>query len=456
MKRLAALACAAVGVGVAFAAQSCSGGGDTSSSDDASDDRRYGDANTDAQATDGGNAEGAAPFSVVGWNALEGFDPGCPMYVAPSPDKFPPPNAWEPCDARTHVLDGGSLSCRQIADNWGAGGDPSLMPIGPVNSAYWDPVAQTVTIPILRFTPNALVYVVADADGPVRGAVASLAAQCSLDYFTSISKKNVIYNINLMTPDQQTLVRSGALGGAFASPQVLRNYSGSSISLGYVAGANEFVEFGSQGFDTGSWGDGGRLDTLSTSAPGQVDQLQFQGDDLFIGVNDLTYGRVQHYVPDAGVTDFVSFGTDTQSFAADFGTDGVDMVWSEAFGHPSDSSPWTTINIVTAPYTTNAGAITKRRLRSETITPGTERFVVGCGYAAHGFVNGDTERGVRVVRISDGQSWRISVPAGDALAWNHPIAVTCQEVFLNFNFGSGKTNIARIRLDSLGTGDPHD
>lgn len=42
------------------------------------------------------------------------------------------------------------------------------------------------------------------------------------------------------------------------------------------------------------------------------------------------------------------------------------------------------------------------------------------------------------------------------VTWASPIAITCSEIFVNFNFGSSEENLARIRLDSLGPGTPAD
>jgi hypothetical protein len=463
MRRASAVAC--IMWAIAVASGSCTGD-DGSTAHDAGLDINY--VPYDAGITDPLDANNDTPYyNPDGWVGLQGFDRACDIYVAPSPSakNFPPPIAWGPCDGRLQS-DGGTLSCQQMADNWGSGVAPGHSPVGYVGSAFVDRSTQAVTLPILRGWGTRSLNIVADADGPVRQAIVSLPPNCDLGTFPSLSSTSAIYNIEEVSSDGQlNLVLAGAFGGPIGSPRMLRVYSGSS-SLGYVAGANEFAEFGSKGFDTGSWIDGHRIDTLSTTAPGQIEELQFQNDNLFFAVADLTFGRVQMNAPGSGVVDFISFGNDSQSYAADFGTDGNDMVWSEAFGHASDEAPWTTINIVTAPFTTTPSAIVKRRLRSETLAPGDHKFTVGCGYAAHEFTD-SVSSGERIVRISDGQSWTLrnaivptTRPDGGAamalLSWNDAVAITCSEIFINFNFGTGFANLARIRLDSLGAGTPPD
>jgi hypothetical protein len=438
---------AVLGGAMAIAAASCTGEDQSAAAQDAGADAKKITAPSDAGTTNPLDATDTTPYyNSDGWVGLQGFDRACGIYVAPSPSakNFPPPIAWGPCDARVHGVDGGALVCRQISGGTGF-----------VGSAYVNRATQAVTLPILQARDKESLNMVVEADGPVHQAFVTLPPRCGTDTFSSVSASSVVYTLDELSSDLSQVILDGALGGGIdQTPHMLRVYS-TVDSVGYVAGTNEFAEYGAAGFDTGSWVDGHRIDSITASGSGQNGELQFQADNLFFGVNDLTYGRVELFHTGAPTLDFISFGNDTQSYAADFGTDGTDMVWSEAFGHPSDAAPWTTINIVTAPYTTNPVSITKRRLRSETITPGAQKFVVGCGYAAHETATAQAE-GVRIVRLSDGQSWLFLNSASPLLTWNAPIAITCTEIFINFNFGAAAQNLARIRLDSLGPGDAAD
>jgi hypothetical protein len=161
------------------------------------------------------------------------------------------------------------------------------------------------------------------------------------------------------------------------------------------------------------------------------------------------------YSPSDGARDLISFGNDVSANATAFGTDGIDMVWIEATGRATTSAAWTTIDIMTSPFTSDASKVQKRRLRSE---KGSiyEAFAVGCGYAAHNYSSVELGNGVRVVRLSDGHSWRLSNVGGDGsgLLFNTPRAITCDDVFVNID--DGHVNTLRIRLDSLGSGEAAD
>jgi hypothetical protein len=60
--------------------------------------------------------------------------------------------------------------------------------------------------------------------------------------------------------------------------------------------------------------------------------------------------------------------------------------------------------------------------------------------------------GVRIVRLSDGVSWKLVGPNNtQELRWSTPVAVTCDEAFVRIDVGS-EWNVGRIRIDSLGAG----
>jgi hypothetical protein len=107
-------------------------------------------------------------YNSDGWIGLQGFDRACGIYIAPSPSakNFPPPIAWEPCDSRIQGLDGGSLVCEQMADNWGSGiaPDSGKMPFSYVASAYVDRTTQAVFLPVNRGSTEGGLSIVAEAD----------------------------------------------------------------------------------------------------------------------------------------------------------------------------------------------------------------------------------------------------------------------------------------------------
>ena len=118
------------------------------------------------------------------------------------------------------------------------------------------------------------------------------------------------------------------------------------------------------------------------------------------------------------------------------------------------------MSVMTAPYTTDAAQAqaTSRRLRSD--LKGFDPYVwaVGCGYAARNVnLKSPVNSALFIVRLSDGVSWLFpgSLDA-PRIAWGPPIGATCDELFTSVEAADGVTEIARIRLDSLGPGTPPD
>jgi hypothetical protein len=175
------------------------------------------------------------------------------------------------------------------------------------------------------------------------------------------------------------------------------------------------------------------------------------GSSLFWASDGNNYDVQKVYVPDGGPRDFI-LGGNVPPAAADLGTDGTDLVWTEGAGGWSSGLP-TVVNIMTAPFTTDPAKLKPRRLRSEqTYGFGTTPFVVGCGYAMRGITVA-----MRIVRLSDGVSWRLDKTAN--WTWETAVAINCTEAFIDVielpAGRRGKTDgggLVRIRLDSLGPG----
>lgn len=203
-------------------------------------------------------------------------------------------------------------------------------------------------------------------------------------------------------------------------------------------------------FDQYSWADGARLPSLWSAA--QDNGLQqgipvFANGAAFWPSSNLRYHEVKVYTPTQGVRDLLSAGMVTTRGFGDLGTDGKDMVWIDAQGRTTDTGPFDTYTITTAPFTTNPAQLVPRRLRTEggpsfDVT----HFYVGGGYAARS--NG---LHIRVVRLVDGQSWTLDNDIAAPWGWNYPIAITSTELFAMVNV-AGVARLARVRLDSLGPG----
>lgn len=133
--------------------------------------------------------------------------------------------------------------------------------------------------------------------------------------------------------------------------------------------------------------------------------------------------------------------------AANLGTDGIDMVWSEGEGkEPGQTAAEFPIRrIMTAPFTADPDQLEPRRLREQPGQIGEIwSWVVGCGYGAF-----DNQGQKLVVRLRDGWMWIVPTYPG----FSRPVGITCEHVILRDNkLGT----LIRLRLDSLGAGLPPD
>jgi hypothetical protein len=249
------------------------------------------------------------------------------------------------------------------------------------------------------------------------------------------------------------------IGGAdnALSPRVYTRYT-DGFSRHYYVGASHFLELG--GFQLRRWSDGAVFDQI----PPDLQQGDFvaAGDAFVWKANTLAYNKIKARDPGGTITDLVSFGLVVGKGATSVGTDGTDLVWLQGDGRATQNDPFQTVDIMTAPFTTDPKALVPRRLRSEYpesfFVAGT---IVGCGYEAHSLVDNKLGRnGVRITRLSDGQSWPLWYTGLSVWQINEPRAITCAEIFLHAYRRDGGTypenTMVRIALASLGPGVPAD
>lgn len=398
---------------------------------------------------------GPAPPDFDGWVPIAGFDPTCGMYAAPSPSiaSFPPPIAWGPCEARffggAAAGDGGPVSCKEMIDDWGSGVDvdSGLTPFGITTSAFADPTTHAVTLLVERFVGSVQLILIAEADGPVRQAsvIAPTGGYiCVPGLDSALTAHHAILHVEKYAPNGFDFLGAAAIGGDIdAVPTTLRIEKGDPELEPVAAATSVYLDRDTDGTHVGSWADAGDVVPPLLAS---LSNFASSGDDIFASLVDPQAGAgIEHTHAGGTLTTFIA--ADSTSTADDFGTDGTDMVWLQAHG-PHDANQWDTIDIMTAPYP--AGVDSPRRLRSEQTPPGDRPFVVGCGYAARQESDslGD---GIRIVRIADGRSWRLGTQPESLDA---PLAIDCNEVFVNV--GDLDSNLVRIRLDSLGPGEPAD
>jgi hypothetical protein len=440
MRRLLPLGVAAIVAYAPFSA--CSDAPNPATTDGGSTD----DADVRSDSPPPSDAADPGPsFNADGWLRID--YPNCNFYAAPSAEKMPAPLVWEPCSSILAPL---NLACQQIKFNWVP---PSSGNVGVGVRGAWVGSDGKARLSVGFGSGPRVVRMIADADGPVHQAISYEPGACAITNWR-VAGANALYTAvrsgGTSDPEER-----GAIGGDIDRVPLPLEHWADGAARGYTAGPSSYFASGSgnaiRPYDRTS----PPLGVVAITDPGQISPRTFVGSSLFYEVASLSYSRIKVYSPSDGARDLISFGNDVSANATAFGTDGIDMVWIEATGRATTSAAWTTIDIMTSPFTSDASKVQKRRLRSE---KGSiyEAFAVGCGYAAHNYSSVELGNGVRVVRLSDGHSWRLSNVGGDGsgLLFNTPRAITCDDVFVNID--DGHVNTLRIRLDSLGSGEAAD
>jgi hypothetical protein len=416
-----------------------------------------GDAGADAAIEDGAKkdwnvepADTGPEFNTDGWLRLD--YPGCNLYAAPSPDKMPAPFVWEPCSSIVAPL---GISCMQIKETWppmssgGSGGGIGIHR-GRVDAS------GKAWLALGYGTGGLSVRAIAEVDGRVHQALSYTRGTCSVAADGVAGSKSIWM---VVQPKSSTRPEErGAIGGEVDSVPLVLEHWDDGAARSYYAGPSSYFALGPENALRLWTPDAPPLGNVVLTDPGQMLPRTFIGEELFYEVSNLSYARIKVYSPANGARDLVSFGNDVSKRAVDFGTDGVDMVWVEASGRAAVGDAWSTIDIMTAKHTTDALAIQKRRLRSEGTAAGGEPFTVGCGYASHYASTSTDGNIVRIVRLSDGRSWKLPEIFVDGGVWlfQQTHAITCDEIFMNVLSTNGVVRAVRIRLDSLGPGDPAD
>jgi len=375
-----------------------------------------------------------------GWTIERSYSKHCGIYVPQTKDKLPPPIRWEVCPASATPS---GADCRMMAIE----GEPADKGFPAGAEAAWVRADGSVVLGAYRSVKPSWAYsLFAEADGPVHTAL--LQTDLGLCSVGSASGYQDHYGLDVYEHGSGT--GGGLLAGELGDlgPRIAIHLSPTSAHT-VRAGSFAILDL-TAGFtlDQYSWADGGRLPSLWSAA--QDNGLQqgvpvFAGGAAFWPSDNLRYQKVKVYTPAAGVRDFLNAGMVTTHGYDDLGTDGTDLVWLDLQGRSTETGPYDTLTITTAPFTTEPSLVVPRRLRTEQGPGfGVSHFIVGCGYAARS--NGAH---IRVVRLSDGQSWILSNTGG--FGWSEPLAVTCTELFATVRV-AGVTRLARVRLDSLGPG----
>jgi len=407
------------------------------------------------------------PDVPEGWEEYPVMDCKYRLYVPPSEDLLPPPLTWETC---TQDLGPGDYDCRQLKVDWPTDLEAPYA-IGGNAPAYVAPDGKVV-IQLAKMyeregatgRERALMSIVVDADGPVRQAFWTdyQTGQIPSLWFTQRGVAPGKSSWVVMEWSGGSLVRSVSIGGddkVLAPPVLLDVLASDPDPATVVAGSEYYVETGYD-FRVRSWD--GTDKGFAAKGAGAYSPPTWVGPTLLFAFESSPTYRIWRWTEQDGSKELVGFGADTTKGAGFPGSDGKDLVWIQGENLGPNDTDFPTRSVMTSPFSTDPAQIQPRRLRSWGPTyVGTPVVapVVGCGLAALGSFFPATEPdpgGVLIVRLSDGVSWLIRPPPQPGPFWSWPIAITCEEVFTMFRGSNGLDTIRRVRLDSLGPGDPPD
>jgi hypothetical protein len=398
-----------------------------------------------------------SPLKVpYGWTEYRDWSCKCPFYVPSSKDVLPDPIQWKPCTALPAGID-----CRVMDTNWNDSDSPIALHY--LNFSH-NPDGSAV-LGFVRGTRTSGLEIIADADGPVRFALLSLVSEenqpgCYL-LTNAVNEGKFLFSLHGDDVDGKQSTDEGSIGGSIddLKPTVLtRGERKGPFIFGWAAGAKWIMRL-SDGFRLHvlSWDDPSKEIFVTSPAVDPDGEAAAQplvrGDAVFWNTTSLNQNGINVWTKEGGTRPFIRWVGEYTKGADALGTDGVDMVWAYGEGKRWNKTVYPRRSVMTSPFTTDPKKLKPRRLRAHPYDRiGNARFVVGCGYAAHKMLD---QNGVAtmVIRLSDGHAW--TIPRAPEFTHYEPLGVTCEDVFIKGEI-EGRSNIARIRLDSLGPGLPPD
>jgi hypothetical protein len=389
-----------------------------------------------------------------GWTEYRDWSCKCPFYVPSSKDVLPEPIQWKPCTSLPAGID-----CRVMVTSW----NDSHKPIALDGLNFDHNPDGSAVLGFARNTKSVGTLLIADADGPVRSAMmwtvpAKLGCYPQTD---AVNEGKFLYSLHGDDLKENSSTAEGSIGGLIddLKPPVLtrQEWKGPFI-FGWTAGAKWIVRMtGDFRLYAHPWEDPSKeyfITSPGTDHDGEAaSQLLVRGDGVFWNTTSLHQNGINIWTKEGGTRPFIRWVGEYTKGADALGTDGVDMVWAYGEGKRWNELVYPRRSVMTSPFTTDPKKLKPRRLRKHPYdTIGNERYVVGCGYAAHLMLD-QTSVGTMVIRLSDGHAWVI--PRTPEFTHYEPLGVACEDVFIKGEI-EGRTTIARIRLDSLGPGLPPD
>ncbi|MBL8610059.1 MAG: hypothetical protein JNL38_22170 [Myxococcales bacterium] len=367
---------------------------------------------------------------------------------------MPKPIVWEPCGPE---VAGGVFSCRMMAFDW----TPETKPY--INAFY--PEAAVVQngqaiLQFLRAEVDRRTAMIAPADGPPRVALRwPRSTKCGAGEGT-FSDGHFSWTIGEgagATPESTISAAIGGRDAAFLESLriVERGPRGVGPFQSYSATRFGMVAIG-KGTRLLDW-DSGTATTLvsaSTSAGYQPWEFASLPEGIIFQAGQKSVLR-EFLWTSSGIIDLLGPSLPADRIVPAAATDGTTLVWLES---AIEIGEYPLLGLWAATFSTDPGVIAaSKRLVANTTNEklADQRMAVGCGYAAAERAAGSppVSTGIVVTRLADGRTFRLP---GGLNGFGTPLAITCDEIFLKLWTPTKKSaqNIARVRLDSLGPGEP--
>ncbi len=407
----------------------------------------------------GGACAGSANYpGPKGWVGYTDYQcNGCRLYVPESKAALPPPIKWEKCPGSP-----AGINCQSLVIDWTS--DPLKAGTG---NAYLD---VSTSPPVLGFgrwldgvEPYSMVAF-AQVDGAVRNAMLVFHGPGGSGCFFALDALNegrFIYSVLGDDANGQwsKSPHKGGIGGSIDElhPKLLAAYDDGLENSWWTTSTRIFRLTGPSEQMAYDWDM--QNPTLVTSPKKDPEGLAVgpavaSGENFFWTSDNLYTTGINSWNPVDGPRPFIRFIGDWTRGARNLGTDGKTLVWSYGEGKkPSDYTvAFPVRSIMAAPYTTDPTKLAPKRLRTDpNIAMSGGQFRVACGRAA----NGGGYQPVIIVRLSDGVSWQLPPESKPDFFPKSVIGLTCDHLYVWGEFG-GRSNIARVSLDSLGPGIPPD
>lgn len=381
---------------------------------------------------------------------------------------MPPPVQWEACPPQVDP----SLSCQRMKTPWTP---PDKSPVAFFPKVLPVPGTSQVLLQFSRLhhegNPDVRYHLIAEADGPVRQAwlqVNPVSAGCFMNA-QGLNEGKYLWTMWGDTwddPEYDTIEGfiAGDLSGT-SPPVVVKQPKQQGLGSDWDVSANWIVQKKGPRY-VRPWDKPSESTLIHAAVDDPNGALATivvpVGPRILLGVGQGEYHGISLWSPEKGLQPWQRWSDDFTRGAGNVGTDGKDVVWTYGEGKKPQDEEFPATSVFTAPYATEMTTIeaTKRRLRADMGRPADRfyQYAVGCGYAARRYDVGGMTSNLLIVRLSDGQGWKINgKPLGpDNVDWAQALGISCEHVYVGLGTKGSSIRIARIPLASLGPGLPPD